>query len=210
MNMTEFNQVKDMTYLEYCDYLQGKYGIGLCDYVTPAFNKKAKCKRTSEGLVIHHKDEDKMILLSTKEVAEKCPFEWQTASHLVYCDMLEHLFLHVLICLYPSPEAVPEVDVGIGGVVNFIVPELNDLYSGWITGQDWRVALHNKVKDDKEVYFAILKVFADYAKTKGIKSNVLHTSLNDQFGLWSHKQNKAIYKEIDKLWGKSGLFGILS
>ena len=32
MNMEEYTQVKNFTYLEYCDYLQKKHGIGLSDY----------------------------------------------------------------------------------------------------------------------------------------------------------------------------------
>lgn len=42
MKMTEFLQVKEMTYLEYCDYLQKKYGIGLADYMTKSFNKNQR------------------------------------------------------------------------------------------------------------------------------------------------------------------------
>lgn len=34
MNMEEYTHVKDFTYLEYCDYLQKKYGVGLSDYMT--------------------------------------------------------------------------------------------------------------------------------------------------------------------------------
>ena len=30
--MDEYLKVKDMTYLQYCDYLQSKYGIGKRDY----------------------------------------------------------------------------------------------------------------------------------------------------------------------------------
>lgn len=200
MDMNEFEKVKDMTYLEYCDYLQTKYGIGLADYMTKNFNKNQKCTRTKEGLVIHHKDEDKMIMLSTKEIAQLCPFEWQTKEHIIYCDMLEHLFLHVLICKYPSPDKAPEVEVGIGGIVNFIAPELNDLYSGWVTKQEWRKNLHDKVREDKAVYLAIIKIFSDWAKKNGYKKKILHTSLNEDFGLWSKKQNKVLFKELDRQW----------
>ena len=209
MNMTEFKQVKDMTYLEYCDYLQDKYGIGIANYMSKNFNPTHKCSRTKEGLVVHHKDEDKMIMLSTKEIAENFPYEWQTKEHLVYCDMLEHLLLHVLICKYPSPDKVPEAVVGVGGIVNFIVPELNDMYSGWITKQDWRMAVHNKVRDDEDVYIEILRMFVEFGEPHGLKKDVLHTSLNEDFGLWSKAKNKAIYKKIDKLWKKKGLFAWL-
>ena len=33
MNLEEKKKVKDLTYLEYCDYLQQKYGIGLSESV---------------------------------------------------------------------------------------------------------------------------------------------------------------------------------
>lgn len=136
MKIAELQEVKNMTYMEYCDYLQGKYGVGRADYMTRAFNKNRKISRTSDGLIAHHKTEDKMILLSTKNVAEKCPYEWQLKENIVYCDYLEHLLLHVLICKHPSPVKHPLADVGIGGVINFIVPELNDLYSGWFQSRN--------------------------------------------------------------------------
>ena len=73
--MKEFKKVRDMSYLEYCDYLQTKYGIGLSDYMTKSFNPSAKCKRTKEGLIAHHKMEDHEPMLSTKEIAQMCPIE---------------------------------------------------------------------------------------------------------------------------------------
>ena len=200
MNMSEFQAVRSMTYNEYCDYLQQKYGIGLADYMTKSFNANSKCKRTKEGLVAHHKAEDKMIMLSTKEFAQMCPFEWQQKENIVYCDYLEHLFLHVLICKYPSPERMPMVDVGIGGVVNFIAPELNDLYSGWITNQSWRKNCHDKVINDKEVYLAILKDFLEFEKSNlDFHVEELLTSYNESYGLWSRSKNKALFNEIRRL-----------
>ena len=127
--------------------------------MTKSYNPNPKCKRTKEGLLSHHKKEDTMILLSTKEIAEQFPFEWQSKENIVYCDYLEHLLLHVLICKYPSNDKIDFVDVGIGGVIAFLVPELNDLYSGWRTNQIWRRNCHNRVLSDKDVYLAILKQF---------------------------------------------------
>ena len=172
MKMAAFEQVRGMTYVDYCDYLQAKYGIGRADYMTRSFSKNQKVSRTAEGLIAHHKAEDKMIMLSTKAFAEKCPYDWQKKENIVYCDYLEHLLLHVLICKYPSPDRFPLADVGIGGVVNFIVPELNDLYSGWVTGQPWRLNCHKKVIDDKEVYLKILKIFVDYLQKEKSSPNL--------------------------------------
>ena len=201
MKMEEFEAVKGMTYEAYCDCLQAKYGIGRADYMTKSFNKNQKVSRTSEGLVAHHKAEDKMIMLSKKDIAETCPYEWQQKENIVYCDYLEHLLLHVLICKYPSQDRIPLADVGIGGVIDFIVPELNDLYSGWVSDQAWRVNCHNRVIEDKDVYLEILKMFISYLKEERIlDKDALHTSFNEQFGIWSKAKNSKIFAEIDQLW----------
>ncbi len=201
MKVAEFEKVKGMTYESYCDFLQAKYGIGRADYMTKSFNKNQKVSRTSEGLIAHHKAEDKMIMLSTKAVAEMCPYEWQQKENIVYCDYLEHLLLHVLICKYPSQARIPIADVGIGGVINFIVPELNDLYSGWITNQSWRMKCHSKVIEDKAVYLEILKMFITYLKgERELDKDALHTSFNEQFGSWSKAKNSKLFAEIDQLW----------
>ena len=203
MKMAEFEKVKEMSYEDYCGYLQAKYGIGRADYMTRSFNKNQKVSRTAEGLIAHHKAEDKMILLSTKAVAEKCPFEWQQKENIVYCDYLEHLLLHVLICKFPSQDRIPFVDVGIGGVINFIVPELNDLYSGWVSNQPWRLNCHSRVIEDKEVYLEILRLFIIYLQEeRGLGKAILHTSVNEQFGNWSKTKNTKLFAEIDQLWNE--------
>ena len=200
MNMKEYLQVKDYTYLEYCDYLQKKYGIGLSDYMTKSWNKNPKCSRTKDGLLAHHKMEDTMIMLSTKEVAMICPFKWQSKENIVYCDYLEHLLLHILICKYPSPNKIKGVDVGIGGVVNFLVPELNDLYSGWETSQKWRKTCHDKVINDKDVYMALLKQFVNNEKNRfDFSIEVLFSSFNENYGTWDSKRNIPLYREIGKI-----------
>ena len=43
-------------------------------------------------------------MLFEKEHAMKNPYEWQLAKNIVYCDYLEHLFLHILICEYPAKD----------------------------------------------------------------------------------------------------------
>ena len=200
MNMQEYIKVKDFTYLQYCDYLQGKYGIGKSDYMTKSWNKNHKVTRTKEGLMVHHKYEDHAIMLSTKEYAMKNPFEWQLAKNMVYCDFLEHLFLHILICEFPSPERNEREAVGIGGVINFIVPELNDVYSGWQTNQEWRIICHSKIINDKDVYLELLKRFKTNCSDYPFYTNdCLLRSANQQFGLWSDEKNKKLYKEIKKL-----------
>lgn len=111
MNIEEYNQVKDMTYLEYCDYLQSKYGLGTENYFLDGYKRNYACSRTREGLFCHHKKEDICILLNVPFFAAGCPAEWQHPENLVYCDYLEHLLLHYMIVKYPSENVMSFEDV---------------------------------------------------------------------------------------------------
>ena len=50
MNLAEYERVKDLTYLKYCDYLQEKYGIGLHDYMTKSWIKTQDVQELRKGL----------------------------------------------------------------------------------------------------------------------------------------------------------------
>ena len=148
----------------------------------------------------HHKYEDHAIMLGDLRIAMKNPYEWQLAENIVYCDYLEHLFCHILICDSPSDNRNPIEAVGIGGVVNFLVPELNDVYSGWITGQDWRAICYKKIINDVDVYLELLRRFKHNCSDNPIYSKkCLLTSLNEKFGLCSKDKNKKIFKTIESL-----------
>ena len=163
MDLNEYNKVKKFNYLEYCDYLQNEYGIGFDNYFTKNFNKSFKVSRTSEGLFAHHKFENKHPLLSKKETAERHPYEYQKAENIVYCDWLEHFFLHILICEEYD-------DLSLGGILCFFIPELNDIYSGVLPDNTidnkWKINCINKIKDDVEVYLRLLNRYAVCAAPK--------------------------------------------
>ena len=196
MNMHEYEKVKNLTYLEYCDYLQKKYGIGLCDYMTKSWNKNRKVTRTKDGLYVHHKYEDHAIRLSKPECAKNNPFEWQQKENLVYCDLLEHLFLHLLICKYPAKDKNENEVVGVGGALEYIVPELNDVYSGWTSKQQWQQNCHNAIINDKDVYLELLKLYKVIYNNNPFIIRWLYKSYNEQHGLWSNVQNSRLYEEI--------------
>ena len=199
MKIAEYEKVKDLTYLQYCDYLQNKYGFAKGSYYTRNGNKNSHLTRTKEGLVIHHKYEDHAILLADPEFAKKNPYEWQSAENLVYCDYLEHLLLHILICRYPAEDKNPNEEVGIGGIVNYIVPELNDVYSGYVTSQEWRANCHEAIIRDKDVYLKMIKEIDPYLSATGRSIDLLKTSYNEKFLLWSNNKNVKLFKEFDKL-----------
>lgn len=199
MTLNEYLQVQNYDYLEYCDYLQNKYGLPICDYMTKAWNKSKRISRTKDGLYAHHKYEDHAILLSDPAHAIKNPYEWQLRENIVYCDLLEHLFLHILICENPSKDKNSKEDVGIGGILSYIVPELNDVYSGWVSKQSWQINCHNAIIDDKDVYMALLKRFKTLYRNNPFFIKSLYHSWNERFGIWSNKNNQRLYEEIARL-----------
>ena len=159
MNYQEYFKCSTMTYREYCKYLQDKYGIPKNSYYNEQYNKN-RSSRTSEGLVIHHICEDIKTNLSNKEVAKSCDFNYQLPENLCYCDYLEHLFLHILITEYPNEET--EDAVGIGGSANYLIPELNNLFSGYIPEQPPKkhvIDCFNRVKDDFITYKYLINRF---------------------------------------------------
>lgn len=201
MDMLEYTKVKDLTYEGYCDYLQDKYGIGLSDYMTKSFNKNPKVTRTKDGLFAHHKAEDKMVMLSQPEIARMCPIEWQSKENIVYCDYLEHLYLHILICKYPSKEKVDVAKVGIGGVINFLVPELNDIYSGWTPNAAWKKNCTDKIVNDKDVYLVLIERFIrENIKDEYFDIENMFRSYNEQYGLWTNRNNDSIYNKINQIY----------
>ncbi len=214
MDLEEYNKIKNLTYLEYCDYLQSKYGKSKYDYMTRNWNKNPKVTRTKEGLFAHHKYEDHAILLSDKDHAMKNPFEWQEAENIIYCNYLEHLYLHILICEYPAPKRNKMEMVGIGGAINYLIPELNDLYSGFELKQSWKINCFNIVKNNEGTYLTLinrlrgnknlieqLNTTNNVFESTGEMINTLPDELflrsfNEQFGTWSKSRNKRIFDKI--------------
>ena len=140
------------------------------------------------------------LILSRFEIAVNYPYEWQLPENLVYCDYLEHLFLHILICENPSPERDPIQPVGISGIIQFIVPELNDVYSGYQSSQEWRRRCHSLVENDKDVYLELLKrLKQDYKNDSSFQVESLFTSLNASFKTWSLEKNQVLFEEIKRL-----------
>ncbi len=109
-NSIEYMDLLSKNYAEALDLLLQKYGPVQDDYFREAsyyrFMKgeiksisKGKFTRTSEGLYCHHIDEIKWLKISDKDYVKKfnIPFETQRKDRLVYCDLIEHTILHVLI-----------------------------------------------------------------------------------------------------------------
>ena len=146
-------------YQDIVSALLKKYGSAKHNYFkdTACKIKNPLVTRTNEGLFCHHIDEDKAIMLCNDKFAANNPFEYQKAARLVYCNLLEHLLLHVKIAENPSPDANENELPGIGGAINFICKDLNDIYSGKEFSDEWRKNVADKVKDNFDDYIIILR-----------------------------------------------------
>ena len=158
--VSQYEQMLSMHYNEIVKLLLKKYGAAKHDYFTDreCTIKNRLVSRSAEGLFCHHIDEDKAIMLSNDKYAAKNPFEYQKASRLVYCNLLEHLLLHVKIAEEPrNPDANENELPGIGGAINFICKQLNDIYDGKESADEWRKKAAALVKDSFDDYIRILR-----------------------------------------------------
>ena len=161
MESLEIIKELNMEYKELVKYLLLKYGPSEYDYFCneSCKSKNPKVTRTKEGLYCHHIDEDKAIMLSNDKFAKLNPWEFQKAERLVYCNILEHLILHIKIVEEPKNENANEEEIqGLGGVLN-LCPEINDFYNGYQFQKQYLIDTFNVVENNFEDYILILKYF---------------------------------------------------
>lgn len=162
MDSAEVEKELGMTYQELVGYLLEKYGPAKHDYFCneTCRSKNRKVTRSKEGLVCHHIDEDKAILLSNPLYAVKNPFEYQKASRLVYSNILEHLLLHIKIVEDPRHECANPLELpGMGGAVNFIGPQINDYYDGFEYKRPYEKTMFAIIENNFDDYIKMLKYF---------------------------------------------------
>src|SRR5699024_44551 len=108
--LEEYKNLLTKTYDEAVEYLLQKYGPATDDYYREKSYErflsgkiksitKGDYTRTSEGLFCHHIDEKEALNLSNVFFIKnfKYSFELQKKERLVFCDLIEHTILHVLI-----------------------------------------------------------------------------------------------------------------
>ena len=199
MNMEEYQKVKNLNYLEYCDYLQGKYGIGRADYMTKSFNKNQKVSRAKEGLYAHHKMENEYPCLSEKIMAKRFPWECQAKENIVYCDELEHLYLHILIAEISSTNSHRRF-FDLSDAVQIMISNLFDVYSGYEAKVGWKRSCDDKVREDKDVFFELVKRTVEGNLRRGsfILGDILFFPECDWANskYWDKTKNAQVYEEV--------------
>lgn len=170
MDRKEIRLEMKMTYKQLVSHLKEKYGAAQYNYFV---NEKCKSKnkkvtRTSEGLLCHHIDESDIECLSDSGHAALYSFEHQKAEHLVYCNYIEHLLLHLQIGvdLYWASE---KKLIDPRNLFRFITPgvqsicaDINDLYKNYGSPLVWKNRCFEEIKDNFEDYAFILLSFMKY------------------------------------------------
>ena len=96
-------------------------------------------------------------MLSNDQFAKSNPFAYQKADRLVYCNILEHLLLHIKIAEEPPNVDSNENELcGIGGAISFICHMINDFYDGKIPSQGWQANIMRLIADSFDDYIAML------------------------------------------------------
>lgn len=103
MNIQEYEVVKNYSYNDYCKFLNNKY----VDY-------------SKDGLFKHHFYEYRKAGLSNPEVEGTA----EEKTTIIFCDYLEHLLLHIMI----GEQTDARKALGIGGAINYIIPQLNNYF----------------------------------------------------------------------------------
>ncbi len=197
-NAVYYDELLTKSYLQIVDLLLNKYGRATGDYFVneTCRSKNKKISRTNEGLLCHHIDEDKAILLSNDQYAANNPFEYQKADRLVYCNFLEHLLLHIKIAEEPRNANANRNEVqGIGGAVNFIVRQINGFYGGQIPTVEYLAIAMSVIENDYQTYIKMLQHLWNI-----VKSNPLYSLLITKKQLamnWDGDIIQKIYDELD-------------
>lgn len=220
MNVSEYSQVKKMSYRHYAEYLQNKYGKAPKAYFHNSKDGShlvaGNVSRGKEGLQCHHICEDLVASLSDKIVAANAPIEYQEPENLCYANLLEHLYLHILIAEEQN-ENNGRI-LGDGGV-NWIVLALNSIYSdptnSWyskkIQNPEERGLSYNYnniITDNKDTY---LRLINRYCTSAFIRSKLNKTPEELALGLChtckADLSNQQIYDDIMNEAKKTYLFG---
>lgn len=163
-NYEEYKDLLSKSYDEAVEFLLQKYGPAQDDYFREKSYKrfmnkeiksiaKGNISRTSEGLYCHHIDEKIMLKMADFSFIkiDKIPFDYQKKERLVYCDLIEHNILHVLIAKETS------LEFGYPGFIAFLVPDIEIWYLDQIAPvREWEKNCYKKSFLDPQEAFNIL------------------------------------------------------
>lgn len=189
-----FSELLKLNYQEICAYYAQKYGHPRKDYFANDSYRtiSSNNQKMKEGLFLHHIDEDKVINLGKKEIAQKQPFSYQKKERLIYCNYLERLLLYMKILEDYEMQKKDNIEEIENIIHENIVPELNDIFGNIKFKALAKENIAKAVRNEKHNYLILL----NYLIHK-LKYNLpLLSTFHGQDGEHSLINNFSIYDEI--------------
>ena len=160
MNKSEIKKELDMELPTLYKYLKEKYGPVPENYFMDVncTRKSTKNGRGNEGLFVHHDYEydpanPLVNNLSDPDIAKQFDYMYQHAENLTYCNYLEHLIIHVKINILRKQQLGHYIN---DGVVNFLIPELNNWYRYNGLNKPWKEAAFSLIEENYSDYCDIV------------------------------------------------------
>ena len=108
------------------------------------------------GLLCHNIDEDKMIMLTNNAVAKSNGYKYQIPEKLVYCNMLEHLLLHIKIMEDFKIDGRTKLHWGVGDTT-IICRYINDCYNNPYPKSLYTLDRFNQIRYNMDDYVETLQ-----------------------------------------------------
>lgn len=169
MDSKELWEEFELDYATLLLYLKQKYGMVAGSYFTNETCKYVdkNLSRANEGIFIHHDkewnpDHIECRSLCAPEEALKYSFDYQQPYNLTYCNMLEHLLIHIKIYeLRLQAVGYAFID----GVEQFMIPQINDIYNTYYFSKiKWLQATKDSIQDNYKDYQQLLKYYSSLCR----------------------------------------------
>ena len=173
MDSLEIEKELNMDLQELYDYLKKKYGLAKENYF---LDESCKCKSSAnsrgyEGLFLHHDLEwnpadPTAHKLSDSATARLYNYEYQKRENLTYCNLLEHLIIHVKInLLRAEQEGCTKYEKFSDGLFAFLIPEVNSYYYRRVEMHTkktfYKQQVWNQIKDNWKDYLKIVEYWIE-------------------------------------------------
>ena len=165
MNKTEIKHQLNLSLAEQYKYLKEKYGPVPENYFmdVSCTRKSTKNGRGNEGLFVHHDYEYDPANplannLSDPAMARQFDYMYQHAENLTYCNYIEHLIIHIKINILRKEQLGHYIN---DGLVNFMIPELNDWYRYRIKLKPWQEVAFDLIKENYSDYCELIECWLD-------------------------------------------------
>lgn len=217
-NYKEYGDLLSKNYDEAVEFLLQKYGSAQYDFFSEKSYQrfidgeiknitKGKYSRTDEGLYCHHIDEKKYLNISNQSFVKEyiVSFEFQKKDRLVYCDLIEHNILHVLIIQETSQE------FGAPGYEAFLKPMIVEWYLDEIIPRpEWMKNCYHKSFLNPEETVNILKKMEekignsyyntpfDYHEAKRKKTEELKEQRKERMKAWEKAEREWAEREKER------------